>query len=359
MNSRGLASSPRGSLRRAQQRAWVAFRENQAAYFGAPEAHDNPLWCYPTAPKPGFPIIYPFVMSIFASVEVRAAGGTREQAGGFLRVPAFFSAWWAVGGAAEPPLGVPLLRAWGPVPAGWLAVAVLAGGLLYWLGRHRRTRHGHEHDRARQAQIRSSIAADLHDELGSLLMRIHVEAESMLAPDHDARLERLLANTRAAASALRDVAWGLDASADTVGALQDRMRDLLDQLALSTPLRTTLATEGLDAAAALPPRLRQDVYMVFKEATTNVVRHAGGASYLATRLYRHGPGLVLEVEDDGAPVVPAGRSGMGLRNMALRAQAAGGRLEAAPRPDGPGFRVWLWVPLGPGGPPPGRAQRLR
>lgn len=246
-----------------------------------------------------------------------------------------------------------LFRASWQVPAVGLSagVLVLAGSLLYWWGQQRRRFRAQA--QAQQALIRSSIAANLHDELGSLLMRVHLEAEALLHQPQSstAGLERLLVTTRAAGLAMRDVAWGLDASADTVHALQDRMRDLLDQLAPSTSLRLSLATEGLEELEELPVLLRQEIYLVFKEATTNVLNHAHGASYLAARLYRQHHNLMLEVQDDGVPAGAAGRSGMGLRNMAHRARAVGGQLEAAPRPDGAGFRVWFCAPLAPAEPP--------
>jgi signal transduction histidine kinase len=222
-----------------------------------------------------------------------------------------------------------------------VALCLLAG--LVRLLRRRRARS--------QAQLHSRIAANLHDELGGLLMRLHLQTEALLHQrHHDAELHQLLATTQAASTALRDVAWGLDASADTAHALQDRMRDYLDQLALSAPLAVTFATEGLDELAALPNQLRQEVYLVFKEATTNVLRHARQATRLTVRLHRQQQSLILEVLDDGLalpPTAPRSRQGMGMRSMASRAKAVRGTLKIGPCPNGLGFRVWLCSPLPP------------
>jgi signal transduction histidine kinase len=199
---------------------------------------------------------------------------------------------------------------------------------------------------ADQIAIRADIAANLHDELGSQLMRIHLQAESMLEqPSAHAMLPELLGSIQAASSALRDVAWGLDANADNVNALQDRMRELLDQLGLNSPLAITFTTEGLEGTEVMPPPLRQEVYLVFKEAITNAMRHAPGATGLMVRLCRKQDSLLLEVVDDGLAVKPGHRHSMGLRNMAKRARELGGELLTGPRTDGAGFRVWLCVPL--------------
>lgn len=209
--------------------------------------------------------------------------------------------------------------------------------------------HLRRREERHQAHTRSCIAANLHDELGSLLMRLHLQAETMLrqSPGPNPNLQQMLATTQAVSSAMRDVAWGLDARADSMEALQDRMRDLLDQFQLNTPLHLSVATEGLEGTEKLPNLVRQEFYLVFKEATTNVMRHAQGASYLAARLYRQKNNLVLEVLDDGAPPTRPVRHGMGLRNMQQRAQKVGGKLEAGPRADGPGFRVSFCAPLSP------------
>ena len=222
-----------------------------------------------------------------------------------------------------------------------MAITVAACLLLVWVGYLFRRCQA-----LSRARLRSRIAANLHDELGGLLMRLHLQTAALLHQrQNDAELHQLLATTQAASAALRDVAWGLDASADTAHALQDRMRDYLDQLALSVPLAVTFTTEGLDEVTVLPNQLRQEVYLVFKEAITNVLRHAQQATSLVVRLHRRRSFLVLEVLDDGAPVAPRSRQGMGLRSMASRAKAVRGTLTVGPRPDGPGFRVWLCSPL--------------
>ena len=199
---------------------------------------------------------------------------------------------------------------------------------------------------ADQITIRADIAANLHDELGSQLMRIHLQAESMLQPPGGhAELPELLGSIQAATSALRDVAWGLDANADNVNALQDRMRELLDQMTTGSPLDVTFTTEGLEGTEAMPPPLRQEVYLVFKEAITNAMRHAPEATSLVVRLRREQDSLLLEVLDDGATIELGRRHSMGLRNMAKRARELGGQLVTGPRTDGAGFQVWLCVPL--------------
>lgn len=224
-----------------------------------------------------------------------------------------------------------------------LGAAVLAGlllltlGLVAWAGRQRRLRT------EREERLRNRIAADLHDEVGTLLARVSMQADLLNQEQPHPALDRLLGNSRAAAGTMRDIVWGIDAQSDTVGALLDRMRDHLDQTAAPAGLNTHLATTGLPDQLPLPPELRQHLYLVFKEAVTNAARHARQATDVWVALARENGRLSLLVRNNGQPAGTS-RSGMGLRNMRQRADAIHGTLVAGPEPDG-GFQVRLEAPL--------------
>ncbi len=234
-------------------------------------------------------------------------------------------------------------RPWWQHPAALLGGAlllVLAGAAAQW-SRSRRA--------LREARLRTRIAADLHDEVGALLTRVSMRAELLHETSNSASapspaMAALLADSRAALTTMRDVVWSIDAGADTVGALLDRLRDHLDQSAEPAGLRTELTAQGLPDAQPLAPQLRQHLYLLAKEAITNAVRHAHGATELQVALVRTGAGLCLTITDDGQPPArPAGAGGMGLRSMAQRARAVGGQLTAGPRVPGPGWEVRLLI----------------
>ncbi|MDO7845792.1 histidine kinase [Hymenobacter sp. M29] len=247
----------------------------------------------------------------------------------------------ARGEAARNLLRVPLRvqALWWRQPWAWLLAAAIVAAGLYVVHRRRLARVRHDE------RLRSRIAADLHDEVGTLLTRVNMQAELLhqAQPAPSPAFDRLLTNSRAAASTMRDIVWGIDAQADTVGALLDRMRDHLDQTAAPAGLNTHLATDGLPDALPLPPELRQHLYLVFKEAVTNAARHARQATDLWVSLTRAPGQLRLEVRNNG-PAAGTSRSGMGLRSMRQRAEALRGTLDAGPEPED-GFRVRLVVPF--------------
>ncbi|MFD1875689.1 sensor histidine kinase [Hymenobacter bucti] len=190
----------------------------------------------------------------------------------------------------------------------------------------------------REAQLRTRIAADLHDEVGALLTRVNLRAELLQEPaspdELTADMQALLLDSRAALLMMRDVVWSIDAGADTVGALRDRLHDHLDATAHAAGLHATLAVRGLPDAAPLAPQLRQHLYLIAKEAITNTVRHALTATHLALTLERQGGALVLTIQDDGPPQLTTTASGMGRRNMQRRAEALGGHCSSGPAATG-------------------------
>ena len=246
----------------------------------------------------------------------------------------------AQGAGARNVLRVPLRVAghWWQSPLAWAAGAVLLAALaaaaVYAWQRQRTTRL------LREQALRSRIAADLHDEVGALLTRVNLQAEVLHETGATAQqLGELLDDSRAAVATMRDVVWSIDAHADTVGALLDRMRDHLDRSVEPAGWHFELRVENLTDTDALAPQVRQHLYLIFKEAVTNALRHAHHATTLRVYFGQQGRRLLLDVWDDGQPHPgPAARSGLGLRSMTQRAAALGGQLEVGPVTSG-GYRV--------------------
>jgi signal transduction histidine kinase len=114
-----------------------------------------------------------------------------------------------------------------------------------------------------------------------------------------------------------------------------------------------VALESLAARAPLPVRLRMDVegrlpervevaaYYVVSESLANVAKHAQAAAATVS-LGRDDGRLVVEVVDDGVGGADT-ELGSGLRGLADRVEALGGRLRVW-TPNGGGTRVQAEIP---------------
>ena len=114
-----------------------------------------------------------------------------------------------------------------------------------------------------------------------------------------------------------------------------------------------LASAGIDVSMRVsadpPPETAAVLVPVVREAVTNILKHTS-ARCCTLQLTADGTGqLQLLISNDGsddsgsAPLATADRSGNGLRNLAARLEAVGGRLTAA-REDGT-FSLSVELPL--------------
>jgi signal transduction histidine kinase len=176
---------------------------------------------------------------------------------------------------------------------------------------------------------RRRIERDLHDgtqlRLVSIAMILGL-ADSKLAADRPA-VEPVLHEAREALAValqeLRELTQGIRPAILVERGLGAALDDLARRAAL--PVRIEVAIEG-----RLPEQIESAAYFVASEALANAAKHshASGIRLAASRL---GAALVLEVADDGiGGAVPGG--GSGLRGLADRVEALGGRLTISSPP---------------------------
>ncbi len=186
-------------------------------------------------------------------------------------------------------------------------------------------------------RVRTHIATDLHDDIGSSLSHIAIlgQLARRRAQDGDAdlvdALDRITGTSGELVDALSDVVWAVNPVHDRLADLVHRMRRFASELfaesgvALELDLVEARDDERIDAD------VRRQVYLVFKEALHNVLRHAD-ARHVTVRLARGGGGLSLTVKDDGRGIAEPRPAGHGLSSMTARAAAIGARLEIDSRP---------------------------
>jgi signal transduction histidine kinase len=196
---------------------------------------------------------------------------------------------------------------------------------------------------------RRRVARNLHDGLQVRLVLLALDAQQ-LAKDPEA--------TSAMSQAAAELRAGIDAAAAELrsfvhavmpaGLIERGLAAAVEDLADRMPVRTRLDTGGLSAAGGrLPAAVESTAYFVVAEGLANALKHAR-AGELSVRLARAGGQLVIEVGDDGigGACLDAGSDGgSGLRGLADRVEALGGRLRCESRP-GEGTTLGVELPCG-------------
>jgi two-component system, NarL family, sensor histidine kinase DesK len=190
------------------------------------------------------------------------------------------------------------------------------------------------------ADERARFARDLHDLLGHSLSVIALKAQ--LAQ------KRLPDDPETAAADVADIeAVTREALREVRQAVSGYRRPQLD--AELDGARTALDAAGIETTIERPPvdlpaEVEAALAWTVREAATNVIRHSG-ATHSTIRLVPAIGQATVEVIDDGRGSNGEPGSGSGLLGLHERVRLAGGRLEAGPREDGPGFRVRAVVPI--------------
>lgn len=198
---------------------------------------------------------------------------------------------------------------------------------------------------------RGRIARDLHDQLGASMTQLSLlgemaESDKNQPDEIEAHARQITRVARDTTRVLDEIVWAVNPSNDTLESLMTYVCKYAQDFLGVAGIRCRLEVPAQLPAAPLPPEVRHNVFLVCKEAVTNVVRHAA-ASEVSIRLQLQSRAFELEIRDNGRGLggldpEAAGRRN-GLRNMRQRMQEAGGTCVIASAPAG-GTVVRLTAP---------------
>lgn len=258
----------------------------------------------------------------------------------FELLPRFWQTWWfrSLAGAA---------------------ILAAASGLV-WFDTQRRMRRKLERAERQRAieHERARIARDIHDDLGSNLTRITMLSESARGDlanpvQAGADIERIYDTARELTRAMDEIVWAVNPKHDTIEGLINYLEKYAQDFLATAGLRCRLDVPLQFPAWSLTSEVRHNLFLAFKEALNNVVKHAR-ASEARISLALEADALSLSVEDDGRGFSLAGDAaaaapdrlaqGNGLENMRRRLEEIGGHCDFRTAP-GSGTRVTFAVPV--------------
>jgi signal transduction histidine kinase len=202
---------------------------------------------------------------------------------------------------------------------------------------------------SRGERDKSSLARELHDQLGGILTPAKMDLAWLRARLGD---DAQYATRMARLDAL------IDQAIDLKRRIIEKLRpSLLDHLGLAAALKWYVeeqsAKAGIEPHLAidtglgrLPPEIEIAAFRLAQEAVDNAVRHSR-ASHIDLTVERANPGLHMTISDDGIGIGDVGaakRMSRGLAAMHHRVRSLGGALEVH-SPSGTGTRIEISIPL--------------
>jgi signal transduction histidine kinase/ligand-binding sensor domain-containing protein len=238
----------------------------------------------------------------------------------FAVAPYFWQTWWFIGASVIAALGTAAFSA-------------------RYFTRRRMQRQMEEMERRHALEReRARIAQDIHDDVGASLSRIAMLSQparsELVEPARAAAvLAGIYTTAREVTRSLDEIVWAVDPSHDTLESLVDYMGKFAQEILAAAKVRCRL-----DLPVQVPPwpltaEVRHNLFLSFKEALNNAVKHAA-ASEVRVTLRLRSDAFVLVVKDNGRGIdeartapAAAGRfaSGNGLTNMRTRLARIGGR----------------------------------
>lgn len=241
---------------------------------------------------------------------------------------------------------------------GWFQTAVVLSLLAAGLGVERLTARARMRRKLavlqrRQAvhQERARIARDIHDELGTVLSRIAMISESAALEAESGsrqkqRLDEICGASRELTRSMEEIVWAQDPRRDDLDNLVDYFCNFATNLLSAGNIACRLDIPVDMPRVPLNAAKRHELFVIFKEALNNVIKHANASEVRIVLQWRDNA-VWLEVADNGRgfqTATPGARQGNGLVNMRTRLQRAGGRLDVHSQP-GQGTQVKIVMPV--------------
>lgn len=186
-----------------------------------------------------------------------------------------------------------------------------------------------------KALIRSRIASDLHDEIGSNLSSISVSSQIIkksahLNSDEKNMLEEIILTARESADSIRDIIWFINPDHDNQEDLILKMRDTAAKMLNGIDYSFIMDKAGKINIKDL--KIRKNLFLIYKEILNNIVKHSKATKVIIS-LEEKSNYIYLSIMDDGigfdeTEVV----LGDGIKNLKQRAKAINGLLEIKSKP---------------------------
>lgn len=223
-----------------------------------------------------------------------------------------------------------------------LLVILIAGFILYSIYRYKIS------ELLQLERLRTRIARDLHDDVGSTLSSISILSDILAQQVENPQSARMLgtigSNAHKMLEKIDDIVWIVNPTNDKFQNLGLRIREFAIPLFESKNIRSEIRFDKQMNTLQLPMETRRNIYLIAKEAVNNAVKYAD-CSLVIINFRKENPGLIMEFSDDGKgfdPDAPTSRNGV--KNMKLRAGQIKSDIEINSSP-GKGTQIKLVVRL--------------
>ena len=208
-----------------------------------------------------------------------------------------------------------------------LAILAIAFGIFYYQRNRNKINQLEE-----LLKVRNTIAANLHDEVGSTLGSVAIMsrmAQSKDLDEKDVMLHTISNNSQTMLDSMRDIVWSINPENDTLEKMLSRMRLFAAETLEKQDISVVFNSNIKHIDSTVPIEKRKDIYLIYKEAIVNAAKYSK-ADNVEINIAGDNKMLTLSIKDNGVGFDSTNTEslgGNGLKNMQKRADNIGGTME--------------------------------
>ncbi len=182
-------------------------------------------------------------------------------------------------------------------------------------------------------KLRNTISRDLHDEVGSTLSSISIlsasvvnnlEREPVKAKEW---IQQIGLYAQHMLNVMDDIVWSINPSMDDFENVVVRMREFAYALTEAADIQLNFDYEKTLSKTALPMLYKRNLYLIFKEAVNNAIKHAA-CTQITVQLYKQNNNISLVIKDNGKGFDSKKQVNRnGIKNIQNRAEEMGSKIQ--------------------------------
>lgn len=207
-----------------------------------------------------------------------------------------------------------------------------------------------------EQKIRTGIASDLHDDLGTSLSRIVIfsqlaKKEATKSGKMFELLDKIEHSSRGLVDSMNDIVWSINPDNDSLEDAILKLETFAVELLEGKGMEVYLSVPDDSIKFELPLDVRRNLLLIFKEMVNNTAKHSSARNvHIKIEIFKSllpdgNPGIKIIIEDDGIGFNNAKQTnGNGIKNMFRRAESLNGNFKITSSKDS-GTKAELFIPL--------------
>jgi len=179
--------------------------------------------------------------------------------------------------------------------------------------------------------LREKLSRDLHDDLASTLGSISIYADTLKSMDEPSQSDfqklsvKIAGLTQSALQSISDIIWMTSPRNDSLQSLISKSGNYMQEILTDNKLEFSQLIEIPEEPIILNEKIRNNTFLILKEALNNTIRHSGADSVCFTAKVRDEI-CTISLKDNGHGFLNDNNKdlrGNGLLNMKKRAEESG------------------------------------